>query len=295
MKSSQFTFEAIGTSWSIDIFENISDTRKKTLQEDIYALIEEFDNTYSRFKRTSLITQISKKAGTYDFPKTAQPLFKLAHILYRITGGAFTPLIGNLMEDAGYDSTYSLTPKKLHRPPKWEDVINFSQGKLIAKQPVMLDFGALGKGYLVDLVSDLLKSRGRVSFCVDAGGDMYHTSLGKKPLSVGLEHPENPKQVIGIARIENQSICGSSGNRRKWGKFHHIIDPRTLASPTDILAVWVIADTAILADALATCLYFAEPVIFELEYKFEFLILNSDHSFKMSPNFPAEIYYNDTR
>jgi thiamine biosynthesis lipoprotein ApbE len=42
--------------------------------------------------------------------------------------------------------------------------------------PVMLDFGAAGKGYLIDIVADILRQEQIESFCVDAGGDMIYDS-----------------------------------------------------------------------------------------------------------------------
>ncbi len=294
MRSNQFAFEAIGTAWSIDIFDKISTPAKNALLPKIRTLISDFDNVYSRFKKDSLVFRISKKSGEYAFPKNADPLFDLYYKLYEITEGAFTPLIGNVMEDAGYDATYSLKPKKLHKPLAWQDAISYEDQKLIVKQPVLLDFGAVGKGYFVDLVCNLLNDVGFKSFCVDAGGDIYYKSSVGKQISIGLEHPDNTKRVIGVAQILNQSICASAGNRRKWDTFHNIINPHTLTSPKETLSVWVISDTAIAADALATCLFFVDPKKLQ-EFSFEYLILNADYSVMMSQAFPAEIYYNKSR
>ena len=78
-----------------------------------------------------------------------------------------------------------------------------------------MDFGAAGKGYLIDLVAKVLQKHKLDYFCVDAGGDMFYHNIGNEKLRVGLEHPDNPKQVIGVANIYNQSICASAGNRRR--------------------------------------------------------------------------------
>ena len=163
--------------------------------------------------------------------------------------------------------------------------------KLNLKKPALLDFGAAGKGYLVDIVGNLLHKEKIYSYCIDAGGDILYKSKEYKPLRVGLENPNNLKQVIGVASILNKSICASAGNRRKWGKFNHIIDPHTLSSPTNILATWAIADIAVLADALSTCLFFIQPEVLKKEYNFEYLMLNSDFSIEKSPNFSSEIFY----
>jgi thiamine biosynthesis lipoprotein len=93
-----------------------------------------------------------------------------------------------------------------------------------------------------------------------------------------------------VAELEKGSICGSAGNRRKWGKFHHIMHPETKKSVENILAVWVIAENGLLADGLATALFFVEPERLEKDFNFYYCILKNDYSIRVSPNFPGEFY-----
>ena len=293
MQSTQFIFEAIGTRWIIDCHGIPQDRDQQEISNAIKKRIADFDQAYSRFRSDSLIYTMSEKQGRYTVPDDAESLLELYHHLYTITDGAFTPLIGKTLEEAGYDNTYSLKKRTLHRPPFWEEVINYTHPYVTIKKPALLDFGAAGKGHIVDIIGDLLTPKGIPSFCIDAGGDILYKNSQDIPLRVGLEHPENPKQVIGIATITNQAICGSSGNRRQWGEFHHIIHPGSLSSPRHILATWVIADTAIVADALATCLFFTDPITLQKYYNFEYFLLLPDYSIDQSFAFPAEVFYNE--
>jgi thiamine biosynthesis lipoprotein len=235
----------------------------------------------------SLIHKIAKAPGAYTFPPDSKPLFALYRSLYELTDGTMTPLIGQALADAGYDATYSLQPTKLHHPPAWDAVMAFSYPLLTTKEPVLLDIGAAGKGYLVDIVADLLKEAAIAEFCIDAGGDIV-VNRPKVTLSIGLEHPGNPSQIIGIATLHNQAICGSAGNRRSWGKYHHIINPSTLESPQHIQATWVVADTALVADGLATALFFTEPARLQHQFAFSYAIVYADNSLTYSANFPAK-------
>jgi len=286
-----FTFEAIGTSWKIDIIDSISSTQLEKIQKAIQDRIEVYDRTYSRFRSDSVITQLAKKSGKYILPDDAKELFTLYHTLYTLTDGTFTPLIGDVLIDAGYDAQYSLQTKKLHRPHKWEDMFHYTHPALTIKKPTMLDFGAAGKGYLVDIVAQILIKDGITSFCVDGSGDIYYQHKDNAPLQVGLEHPENPKQVIGVASITKGSLCGSAGNKRRWGGFHHIINPHTLTSPEDILAIWVVAADAFHADALTTCLFFVTPEKMQKYFSFEYVIVKSDYTLDKSEHFPGEFFY----
>lgn len=285
-----YIFEAIGTTWQIDIPDGFLESKKEFLYKKILERIEVFDRNYSRFRSDSLITEISKKIGTYKLPEDAELLLSLYENLYRITKGAVTPLIGNTLIEAGYDSNYSLETKEIKPVLRWEDVLQRNELLLEVAHPVMLDFGAAGKGYLIDIVADIIRDEKIEHFCVDAGGDMIYDSVDDF-LKVGLEHPQDPKKIIGVASIKNQSICGSAGNRRQWGKYNHIINPHTLTSPQELLAVWVIAPTALLADGLTTALYFTEPHILQKEYRFEYLLMRPDQSIIKSDNFPAEMFY----
>lgn len=293
MPSTEFAFEAIGTKWRIDIFDDISEEKKSNISNQIKKYIEDFDKDYSRFRSDSLVHKMSLEKGTYDLPLNAKPLFDLYKDLYKITDGAVTPLIGNVLSDAGYDSDYSLQPKTLHTPYSWNEALDYIYPKLIIKKPSILDFGAAGKGYLIDLIGIILHKNNINSFCIDAGGDILYKNNSKKSLRIGLEHPENTDQVIGIVNLHNQSICGSAGNRRKWGNFNHIINPHTLQSPTNILAVWVISETALIADAMTTCLFFTPNDVLNKHFSYEYLILNSDYSIEKSDNFNAELFYKE--
>ena len=143
-----------------------------------------------------------------------------------------TPLIGQALSDAGYDAQYSLRPGKLWPTPAWSSVIDYNPPHLLVKKPVLLDFGAIGKGYLVDIIASLMMDAGVTDFCVNAGGDMLQRQTGPEVMRVGLEHPDHHDEVIGVATLGNQSLCGSAGNRRAWEGFNHIINPNTQSSPT---------------------------------------------------------------
>lgn len=293
MKS--FAFEAIGTQWNIDVYEDVEEKNFEKIKRVIHARIELYDKTYSRFRADSLITKIARTAGTFDLPEDATKLFSLYKNLYALTNGTFTPLIGDALVQAGYDSEYSLNTKTLHSPEKWDDVIRFDHPRLKTKKPVTLDFGAGGKGYLIDIIGDILRVHGIVSFCIDGSGDFLYKNANGEALTIGLEHPKNPEEVIGIAKIQEGSLCGSAGNRRKWGNFHHILNPHTLSSPTNILAVWVRAQEALIADALSTCLFFVPAQTLQNHYKFSYALIDDHMQLQKSDDFPGEFFYNEKR
>lgn len=285
------TFDAIGTRWEIDIHQQLDNERLLSIEHTIKERIDVFDKTYSRFLNNSLITQISQVAGDYEFPEDAKRLFAFYRQLYDITAGKVTPLIGNLLIDAGYDAKYSLKPKnKLHPAASWDETMSYAHPKLRAHKPVMLDFGAAGKGYIVDIIGELLLAEGIKSYVVDAGGDILRRDVDNNKIRVGLGHPTDTTEAIGVALLDNGSICGSAVNRRKWAGLHHIMDPDTTSPVRDIIATWAMSDTALVADGMATALFFTKPAKLQSAFPFEYCLVRSDFSFDHSAHFPAEFF-----
>lgn len=283
------TFSALGTHWHV-LLPELTITEKAEVIGLIRRKLEEYEQVYSRFRPDSLVGQMARQAGTYQFPDSIAPLWQTYERLARITNNRFTPFIGSLISAVGYDPEYSLQTKSLKPPPSW-DSIQVSYPTLTASQPIELDFGAAGKGYAVDLLIAELAALSVNAATINAGGDIRHITQTKTDhLQVGLEHPLNDQQVIGTVTLQNQSLCGSAGNRRAWGSFHHIIDPLTLTSPKRITATWVIADTALLADALATCLFLVEPAQLLEEFKFNYIRVFADQSVEYSPSPQIELF-----
>jgi thiamine biosynthesis lipoprotein len=280
-----YQFEAFGTQWSIETDKRIDETLKALIRQRI----ELFDKTYSRFRPDSLVTSIFKAAGTYIFPIDATPLFDYYRTLYQCTQGKVTPLIGESLSRAGYDATYSFIAKPQKTIPLWDDMMFWNNSTLTTSQPVLLDFGAAGKGYMVDIIAQILDDHIYLDYVIDASGDIKHK--GTSEHTVGLEHPFQPNIVIGAIEVQNKSICASATNRRAWGNhMHHIFDPDT-ASPTNtVSATWVVADQALIADGLATALFFTEPDILKNTYDFEFVRMMSDGSVQYSPLFETSLF-----
>jgi thiamine biosynthesis lipoprotein len=280
-------FGAIGTHWEIDTVDSLDDGVKASIS----GRIDEFDRVYSRFRDDSVVTSLSQKADTVVLPDDAVEIFALYRALYEATGGALSPLVGDTLNHLGYDSTYRLT--SLAGPaspvPAFDDVISLEGTTLTTYRPVTIDIGALGKGYLVDLVAGLLDEEGIADYTVDASGDLRHR--GTKPERVGLENPRDVSHVLGVADVSNRALAASATNRRAWGDgLHHIVDALTGLPTSSVEATFVIADTAALADGLATALFMASPEQLEPVGRFDWLVMSSDGSLRASPGFPGEVF-----
>lgn len=290
MADRRLMFEAIGTNWQIDVRQPMAGATWHELQQHLQKRIKLFEVTLSRFRQDSWVWQLSEQAGEYPTPADVYPLLVFYKQLYDATGGLVTPLIGQTMRQAGYDENYSFRSGRLSRPLPWEEVIEFDKSKIIMKQPALLDFGAAGKGYLIDLLAKELTDNGLKEFTIDGSGDILHRSAASRSVTIGLQDPLNFEKVLGAVRLGNQSLCASAGSRRRWQSFHHLINPHSLKSPTEILAAWAIAADTMTADGLATALFFAEPGKLAKTFEFDFASLSRGGQLSHSPGFNLQTF-----
>ncbi|MFF3712962.1 FAD:protein FMN transferase [Streptomyces phaeochromogenes] len=291
----RFAFEAIGTNWRIDTAEPMS----ACLRDRILDLVWRFDATYSRFRPDSLVSRIAAApdGGRFPFPEDSIELFALYDRLYAATEGAVDPLVGRQLELLGYDPSYSLTPapdevratERARGRVAWVTDVVRDGTTLVTRRPLVIDVGAAGKGYLVDLVSAIMREAGHTRFVVDGSGDLLHA--GKRTFRVGLEHPFDPQRVIGVAHLRGRALCASGVARRAWGDgLHHVLDARTGVPVAGVVATWVVADETALADGLATALFFTDASRLTETFQFTYVRMHAGGGIDCSPDFAGELF-----
>lgn len=290
-----FSFEAIGTQWEIETHEPLG----RGLRQRILRRIEQFDATYSRFRQDSLVSRVAAApdGGCFDFPDDSVALFDLYERLHTVTEGAVDPLVGRDLELLGYDATYSLTPASdlvraeahARRRATWSKDIIREGTSLVTRRPLVIDVGAVGKGYLVDIVSEILREARFTQFVVDGSGDLRQS--GESGIRVGLEHPFDPRLVIGVINVQGQALCASAVTRRAWGDgLHHVLDARTGVPVRDVVATWVVADETATADGLATALFFTTADRLAEVFRFSYVRMVADGRAEFSRNLDGELF-----
>ena len=295
------SFDAIGVPWRIGTGSRetpLESLGAPLIEADRLAVldrIEQFDRDWSRFRDDSLVSRIAREPGSWRLPADAAPLMALYEQLHALTDARVSPLVGLSLERLGYDAAYRLTPAGDPLPaPSWADSIALRQAPeglvLDTVTPVLLDVGAAGKGYLVDLVGDLLAARGVTETLVDASGDVR--VRGERSIRIALEHPADPTKAVGVAEVTDAALCGSAINRRAWGEgLHHIVDAVTGRPVADgVIATWVVADSALVADGLATALFFVEPARLCEAFAFEWVRLSTHTGLEASAGFRGELF-----
>jgi thiamine biosynthesis lipoprotein len=88
-----------------------------------------------------------------------------------------------------------------------------------------------------------------------------------------------------------RAIAGSAGNRRAWGDgWHHILDGATGRPVRSVVATWALASTAMLADALATALFFVPGEVLQRDHDVDWVRVLADGSAEWSTSLPGEVF-----
>jgi thiamine biosynthesis lipoprotein len=235
--------------------------------ERAFGWFHEIEERCTRFNQRSELMQLTAQAGA-PVPVSAilYEAVRFALMVAEASGGAFDPTVGQRMEARGFNREHRTgeivrTAIALDGDASYRDVeLDPDRRTITLRRPLTLDLGAVAKGLAVDTAARELEPF--KDFAIDAGGDLYLGGSNPQgaPWSVGIRHPRRDHELIDSLRVSNQAVCTSGDyERRTPGDGHHILDPRTGASPHTVASATVVAPGAMLADALATAAFVLGP------------------------------------
>ena len=258
------TFRAFDTVCAVS-----ADVDAAALRE-IEVLCARYELLLSRFNPESRLFALNAAAGEWvDVGNELATVLRAALGYCERTGGLFDITMGGVCRLWDFkrgvvpDDT-AITQTLAH--VDWRNVqIEGTQARIIDPQTA-IDLGGMAKGYIADLVIDLLKLRGATAGVINLGGNV--ACLGGKPdgsaWNVGLRAPVPSGGSLQAASFASVSVRGKSvvtsgvyerSFMRNGRVLHHILDPRTgKPAETDVLSATVIADKSIDADGYTTAL-----------------------------------------
>ena len=236
----------------------LSAAQKRFLElEKMWSVTDEASDIYAaNHSGGGAVTVSDETAALLDF--TLQMSTK--------TGGALDPTIYPVLTAWGFTTEQYRIPSEEEIDALLENVgyENVSlEGKTIQlEEGMMIDLGAVGKGYAGDIISDLLRKNGITSALLNLGGNVQ--TIGTKPdgskWRIGLQDP-NGEGTIGVMEASDVAVITSGCYERYFigsdgKKYGHIIDPKT-GHPVDngMLSVTIIAEEGRLCDSLSTSLF----------------------------------------
>ena len=131
------------------------------------------------------------------------------------------------------------------------EISNLSEGAFSPNDANGFDFSAIGKGYAIDKIAELMEKNGVNNYFIEIGGEIRAKGLKFSDEWIfGIEQPSDSKKSPYIAfNVPSKGISiATSGEYREpnhiWGK-----------GPRDLISVTVASSDAASADAWATALY----------------------------------------
>lgn len=235
------------------------------LDSAILAELHKVDASLSVFNQQSTLSRIN--AGTeakadamlYEVLQKAQQISKATYGAFDVT---VMPLVnawgfgfkqGKLPTDAQIDSMRQFVGYQQ---------LSLTSDSLVHKadKRMMIDCGAIAKGYGVDCVARVLREHGVRNYMIEIGGEVV--TKGRNPeghaWQIGVSKPTaGSEELQTVLSLENAALA-TSGNYRNFRivdgrKFAHTIDPRS-GRPVQhsLLSATVVAPDCATADAYAT-------------------------------------------
>ncbi|MFA7285051.1 MAG: FAD:protein FMN transferase [Candidatus Absconditabacterales bacterium] len=286
METYHFRKESCGSVLSIAI---TSSSDPAAIVRGCFSICDAFEQRYSRFIPGNWLDTINKQQEQgITLDDEASKLIKLMLEVAELTQGLFDPTVIATLEAYGYDKDYSFQ-KKQGGPMGYKHV-QLHDNILVLHDGVRLEFGTVGKGYLLDVMKDKLIQSGIQDFVLDFGGDIYAQGGHK----IGLENPFDLQQVIGTIQVDGFAVASSNGKKRAVGDFHHLLDAVTGKPVMDIAGVYIAAPSGLLADTYSTAVFVsgAQRGMELLQHTKDIsgMIVFADGSYRKTYDYPGQLF-----
>lgn len=262
----EFSEPHMGTIFRIVLYARDKATATEA-SKAAFDRITALDNTMSDYQAGSELMRLCQKAGGPPV-EVSEDLFRALAASQQIaeqSGGAFDVTVGPVVR-------LWRMARQTHRLPDAErlrsalELVGYQKLRLdpaartaqLLQPHMLLDLGAIGKGFAADEALAVLRRFGIRSALVAGGGDIAagDSPPGKSGWTIGvasLESAETPPQRYVL--LHNAGI-GTSGDLEQHvlidGKrYSHVVDPKTGKALEGRRSTTVIAPTGTASDALA--------------------------------------------
>lgn len=259
----------MGTGYTVTLVSPPTTLKKARIHEDIESAMAAVNQWLSNYLLDSEISRINRAPINQWLP-IAEGTYRVIAASQKIaaeTDGSFDITVSPLV------SLWGFGPDKREKLPSdteinaslaqvgWQHLqLDADTFSILKKAPVTVDLSAIGKGFGVDYLCDLLDDYNIDNYLVEIGGEIRvkgHNASGRL-WRIGIETPTLSRSGVQQAvTITNKAIATSGDYRNYYEKdgvrYSHTINPAT-GRPVEhnLASVTVISDSATEADAWAT-------------------------------------------
>lgn len=266
--------DTMGTTYNITVVDAPENVDEDTLSAAIEAMLAIVNSQMSNWDKNSEVSRFNTNTSTEPLPISAEfaTVMLAASEVHSLSGGKFDVTLAPLINLWGFG------PKKPGEPIPSDTEIsaaltNVGQSRVLtlSESPLTLqkstpgvsvNLSAIAKGYGVDQLAAVLRDQGIENYLVEIGGDLVAAGLNENDEAwvIGIEKPNAASQTVQLIVPVSDLGMATSGDYRNYFekggiRYSHIIDP-TVGRPIShrTTSVTVLAENAMLADALATAM-----------------------------------------
>jgi FAD:protein FMN transferase len=257
------TEKLMDTFFTVTVYSDSPETAETAIRS-AFDEIKKIESELSVYKEDSEVARLNRKRMLTSPSEDLK--INISRSLYysNLSNGAFDitvqPLL-DLYKKSFNEKNSAPSDEMIHNELKKVDykriIAKDQEIKIGDDQSITL--GGIAKGYAVEKAVEILKCNNISTALVDAGGNMR--ALGKKPegvWNVALADPRDINNYVTIIPLDNNAVSTSGDYERYFDdemKYHHIINPKTGYSATELISVTIVTDDAFDADALSTAVF----------------------------------------
>ncbi len=301
------SFVGVDTVIQLIIYNDDPSINVEKIMADTEKLVEEYENVISK-TRVGSFTSTLNNTGEFDYSNSPyksviNQLVDKAMYYEKLSKGKFDVTIEPVVKLWNINNGNTEVPKQdnIDAAVSLVDYNNFVNDSEAQRYKLLegaqVDFGAIGKGQLADIIKANLMSKGINSALINLGGNVI--TIGAKPGDknwvIAIQDPTAPTgEYDTTVEVKNKTVV-SSGNYERYFinegvRYHHIMDTTT-GYPTNsgLAQTTIISDRSIDCDALSTTTFIlgAEKgleLINSLD-GFECLFIDDNKNYYFSDNF----------
>lgn len=252
-----------GTTVSLQVRHEDAAVAQAALTAAMTAL-KQVDALMSLYRPDSQVSRLNSE-GKIDYPDARLvQVLQTASQLARDSDGAFDVTVQPLWNTHANGGDAGAVLKRVD----WRKLSVSDQQVKLADAGMAITLNGLAQGYGVDQAMQALRQHGIRDALLDTG---EFGALGVRddgsPWILGIRNPRqpastpdaNPTAYARVIALDGRCMATSGDYATRFAtpasenfSQHHIFDPRTGQSPTELASVTVLAPTGMLADGLAT-------------------------------------------
>ena len=248
--------------------------------QQAFSRLEEIEVLQDLYDEESSLNRINENAGGEPVEVEAELLevLEMAKEFAAENEGAFDPTIGALTLLWGWGSEEGPSVPAQEDIEQALELVDYNKLEIfreeqtarLAEEGMILDLGAIAKGYAGDEAVDVLLENEIERAFVNLGGNivLLGTKPDETPWRIGIQNPRSDRgRAMGSVDIDEEDLINgqiavaTSGDYERFfedndTRYHHIIDPETgYPAEGGAVSTTVVSENPSRADALSTGLF----------------------------------------